>query len=52
MVSVTVSEEGRRVIGSGAHEDVLVASGKAYVHALNKLEWHKRRRQVSAPKGI
>ncbi len=51
-VSVTVSEEGRRVIGRGAHEDVLVASGKAYVHALNKLEWHKRRRQVSAPKGI
>jgi 2-isopropylmalate synthase len=51
-VSVTVSEEGRRVIGRGAHEDVLVASGKAYVHALNKLEWHKRRRQVAAPKGI
>jgi 2-isopropylmalate synthase len=51
-VSVTVSEEGRRVIGRGAHEDVLVASGKAYVHALNKLEWHKRRRQVSEPKGI
>lgn len=51
-VSVTVSEEGRRVIGRGAHEDVLVASGKAYVHALNKLEWHKRRRPVTAPKGI
>jgi len=51
-VSVTISEDGRRVIGRGAHEDVLVASGKAYVHALNKLEWHKRRRQVSAPKGI
>ncbi|MCP5042138.1 MAG: 2-isopropylmalate synthase [bacterium] len=51
-VSVTISEEGRRVIGRGAHEDVLVASGKAYVHALNKLEWHKRRRQVTAPKGV
>jgi 2-isopropylmalate synthase len=51
-VSVTVSEEGRRVIGRGAHEDVLVASGKAYVHALNRLEWHKLRRQVEAPKGI
>lgn len=51
-VSVTVSEEGRRVIGRGAHEDVLVASGKAYVHALNKLEWHKRRRPVTSPKGI
>jgi len=51
-VSVTVSEEGRRVIGRGAHEDVLVASGKAYVHAINKLEWHKQRRQVTAPKGV
>jgi 2-isopropylmalate synthase len=51
-VSVTISEDGRRVIGRGAHEDVLVASGKAYVHALNKLEWHKARRQVEPPKGI
>jgi len=51
-VSVTVEEAGRRVIGTGAHEDVMVASGKAYVHAINKLEWHKRRRQLGAPKGI
>ncbi len=47
-----MSEDGRRVIGHGAHPDIMVASAKAYVHALNKLEWHKRRRQVSAPKGI
>ncbi|MEE8580306.1 MAG: 2-isopropylmalate synthase [Myxococcota bacterium] len=51
-VSVTVDENGRRVVGNGAHEDVLVASAKAYVHALNKLEWHKRRRQTNEPKGI
>ena len=51
-VTVTVEEGGRRVIGHGAHEDVMVASGKAYVHAINKLEWHKRRRQVSEPRGI
>ncbi|MDJ0866818.1 MAG: 2-isopropylmalate synthase [Myxococcota bacterium] len=51
-VSVTVQEGGRRVIGHGAHYDVLVASAKAYVHALNKLEWHKRRHEVSEPKGI
>jgi len=51
-VSVAVSEDGRRVIGNGAHPDIIVASAKAYVHALNKLEWHKRRRQVEAPKGI
>jgi 2-isopropylmalate synthase len=51
-VSVTVAEDGRRVIGHGAHEDVLVASAKAYVHALNKLEWHKQRRPVGEPKGV
>jgi 2-isopropylmalate synthase len=51
-VSVTVSEGGRRVIGNGAHPDIIVASAKAYVHALNKLEWHKRRREVAEPKGV
>jgi 2-isopropylmalate synthase len=51
-VSVTVSEDGRRVIGNGAHPDIIVASAKAYVHALNKLEWHKKRHSVAEPKGI
>ncbi len=51
-VSVSLSEDGRRVIGHGAHTDIIVASAKAYVHALNKLEWHKRRHSVSEPKGI
>ena len=51
-VSVTVSEDGRRVIGNGADPDIIVASARAYVHALNKLEWHKRRRGVAEPKGI
>ncbi|MAG32676.1 MAG: 2-isopropylmalate synthase [Deltaproteobacteria bacterium] len=51
-VSVTIEEEGRRVIGNGVHEDVMVASAKAYVHALNRLEWHKQRRDKDAPRGI
>ncbi len=51
-VSVTIREDARTVIGHGAHEDVLVASAKAYVHALNKLEWHRRRRAVEEPRGI
>jgi len=51
-VSVTLSEDGRRVIGHGAHTDILVASAKAYVHALNKLEWHKQRHAPGEPKGI
>jgi len=51
-VSVTLSEGGRRVIGHGAHSDVIAASAKAYVHALNKLSWHKRSHDVAEPKGI
>ncbi|MCR9093406.1 MAG: 2-isopropylmalate synthase [bacterium] len=51
-VSVTIEEDGRRVIGNGVHEDVMVASAKAYVHALNKLEWHKARHTPDEPKGI
>ncbi|MGI9589840.1 MAG: 2-isopropylmalate synthase [Myxococcota bacterium] len=51
-VSVTVAEDGRKVIGHGAHPDIIVASAKAYVHALNKLAWHKGRHTVSEPKGI
>ncbi|UCE86480.1 MAG: 2-isopropylmalate synthase [Deltaproteobacteria bacterium] len=51
-VAVTLSEGGRRVIGQGAHTDIIVASAKAYVHGLNKLQWHKRRRPVGEPKGI
>jgi len=51
-VSVTVAEGGRRVIGHGAHQDILVASARAYVHALNKLEWHKRQHAAREPRGI
>ncbi|MFP8877082.1 MAG: alpha-isopropylmalate synthase regulatory domain-containing protein, partial [Myxococcota bacterium] len=51
-VSVSVVEGERRVIGNGADPDIIVASARAYVHALNKLEWHKRRRGASEPKGI
>ena len=36
-VSVTLEEDEVRVIGHGADTDILIASAKAYVHALNKL---------------
>jgi 2-isopropylmalate synthase len=51
-VSVTLRDDGRRVIGHGAHPDILVASAKAYLHALNKLAWHKSQRGIAEPKGI
>ena len=40
--TVRLEEDGREVLGQGAHPDIIVASAKAYINALNKL--------VSAPK--
>ncbi len=52
-VSVHLEEDGISVIGRGAHTDILVASAKAYVSALNKLEYMKGHRQKeSTPKGV
>ncbi|MEM8917070.1 MAG: 2-isopropylmalate synthase, partial [Pseudomonadota bacterium] len=36
-VTVKLSENGKMVVGQGAHHDTLVASARAYIHALNKL---------------
>ncbi len=38
-VTVRLLEEGRTVTGQGADTDILVASAKAYLNALNKLEY-------------
>jgi 2-isopropylmalate synthase len=43
-VFVKIEEKGSTVIGKGVDTDVIVASGKAYVNALNKLEFVKRRK--------
>ena len=40
-VTVRLEEEGKTVNGQGSDSDTLVASAKAYIHALNKL-MHKR----------
>ena len=37
--TVQLKHNGRSVVGHGAHPDVLVASAKAYVNALNRIEW-------------
>jgi len=42
VVSVRIQEGDMQVVGRGAHTDVIVASAKAYVNALNKLERRKR----------
>jgi 2-isopropylmalate synthase len=37
-VTVQLDQDGNRIIGRGASTDVIEASAKAYVDALNKLE--------------
>ena len=48
-VTVRLREDGRMVNGQGAHIDTLVASARAYVHALNKL---LVKRQKTAPTAL
>ena len=48
-VTVRLEENGKTVNGQGAHTDTLVASARAYVHALNKL---LVKREKTAPEGL
>jgi 2-isopropylmalate synthase len=41
-VMVQLKFDGRSAFGRGAHPDILVASAKAYINALNRLEWLKK----------
>jgi 2-isopropylmalate synthase len=43
-VFVKLEEDGSTVIGKGVDTDIIVASGKAYINALNKLEFVKERK--------
>jgi 2-isopropylmalate synthase len=43
-VTVKVEEGGKKVAGHGADTDIISASAKAYVNALNKLEYWKKGR--------
>ena len=42
-VTVRLEEEGRRATGHGSDTDIIVASAKAYINALNKLAYWKKR---------
>jgi len=42
-VTVRLEERGNTVIGQGADTDVIVASAKAYINALNKIEFKKQK---------
>lgn len=39
------TDDGREVLGQGAHPDIIVASAKAYINALNKIAGHNKRSQ-------
>ncbi len=45
--TVRLAENGREVLGQGAHEDIIVASAKAYINALNKMASVMERTRVS-----
>ncbi len=43
-VFVKIEEKGATVIGKGRDTDIIVASARAYINALNKLEYVKKRK--------
>ncbi len=48
-VTVRIEEKGKSVIGQGAHTDIIVASAKAYINALNKLEYKAKKTWTDLP---
>ncbi len=49
-VRVRIEEDGIEATGFGAHTDIIVASAKAYVDGLNKLEYRKKYPAGAMPK--
>jgi len=46
--TVRLAEDGREILGAGAHPDIIVASAKAYINALNKIAGKAKSNQTSA----
>ena len=46
-VTVRLQEGDQIVLGQGSHTDIIVASAKAYINALNRLEYRKKDRRES-----
>lgn len=44
-VSVRVQEGEHIVLGQGSHTDIIIASAKAYINALNRLEYKKKEKR-------
>jgi 2-isopropylmalate synthase len=43
-VTVRLEEDGKVVVGQGAHTDIIMASVLAYINALNRLDYIKKNR--------
>ena len=50
-VTVQMSSQGRTVSGRGAHTDIIIASAKAYINAMNRLAGLARTQTMSQTKG-
>lgn len=48
-VTVRIKDNGHTIIGQGASSDIIVASARAFINALNKLEYRKRNIQGEKP---
>ncbi len=46
-VTVRLQENDQIVLGQGSHTDIIVASAKAYINALNRLEYRKKDKRES-----
>jgi 2-isopropylmalate synthase len=44
-VTVRMEDEGRTVVGQGADTDIIMASAKAYLNALNRLAYRRKRQK-------
>jgi len=44
-VTVRLQEDEHIVLGQGAHTDIIVASAKAYINALNRLEYKRKEKR-------
>ena len=51
-VSVIIKEDNHTARGKGSSTDVIVASAKAFINALNNLRWRKLHPKIVSPKGI
>ncbi|MGH7909927.1 MAG: 2-isopropylmalate synthase [Thermodesulfobacteriota bacterium] len=51
-VTVRIEEDGVVSQGQGASTDIIVASAKAFINALNKLRWRKEHPKLASTKGV